>query len=197
MLIALLSLPCQRTPRKSSENIAMLCSTTEPLLHVPEALELGTPCYKLVGPNGVHYRGIPLCIYHKGFFIKYLDRFAWGRTDSVGELSSLEVAQRFLEGKRGLHKWQEWEERCREDRGWERGGSGYKATKLSTHLFCLSADRMTVLSHGFGAAFDIRSPFSHEEASVINPRLNRPRSVGSLLSGLDSLTMTGLTPTLS
>ena len=106
MLIALLSLPCQRTPRKSSENIAMLCSTTEPLLHVPEALELGTPCYKLVGPNGVHYRGILLCIYHKGFFITYLDRFAWGSTDSVGELSSLEVAQRFLEGKRGLQKWQ-------------------------------------------------------------------------------------------
>lgn len=56
---------------------------------------------------------------------------------------------------------------------------------------------MTVLSHGFGVGVDILSPFCHEEASVLNPRLNPPRSVGSLLSGLDSLTMTGLTPTLS
>ena len=63
-----------------------------------------------------------------------------------------------------------------------------------TYRFCLSADRTVVLSHGFGAAIDVLSPFCHEEASKLNLPLDLLLLVGS---GLDSFTMTGLTPTLS
>ena len=68
---------------------------------------------------------------------------------------------------------------------------------VSTYRFCLSADRTVVLSHGFGAAIDVLSSFCHEEASKLNSPLDSFLLVDSLLSGLDSFTMTGLTPTLS
>ena len=46
--------------RESSENVAKLCSTARyavpHLPEIPEASELGKPCYNLV-PNGVCYRG--------------------------------------------------------------------------------------------------------------------------------------------
>ena len=51
------------------KQLGMLVRSTTPNGNIPEALEFGTPCYtrtKLLVPNGVHYKWVPLnCAVYK------------------------------------------------------------------------------------------------------------------------------------
>ena len=56
------------TTKESFENVRSHIVLNSPITHtmptgnIPEAPELGTPCYKIVGPNDVSFRGFSLCV---------------------------------------------------------------------------------------------------------------------------------------